>query len=134
MLRTRIVVVVHFLLCSFKVVVLPALRSAGLGTAILQYVLPKNTTKSICNPSTQARFANQLEAGISGSHPVTPISKAGCFVIHKQSFPPPTYFPKMMKTQSSVKASLPFLFCSSLSDHAGVFFNSNCSRGESIPK
>lgn len=68
------------------------------------------------------------------SYPVTPILKAACFVIHKQSPPPPSYVPKIMKPQRSVNGSLPFLFCSSLSDHAGVFLISNCSRGESILK
>lgn len=38
-------IVVNFLLFNFKVVLLPALHSAGLGTTILQYVLLQNTTK-----------------------------------------------------------------------------------------
>jgi len=46
------IIIINFLLFSFQVVLLPALHSAGLGTAILQYVLPQDTTKEICNPST----------------------------------------------------------------------------------
>lgn len=38
-------IAVNFLLFSFEAVLLPVLHSAGLGTAILHYVVPQNTTK-----------------------------------------------------------------------------------------
>lgn len=127
-LRMRMIVI-NFLLISFRLVLLLSksafcrFRDSNIAFCI--------TTKyyKILNPSTWDQFSNRLGTRISTSHLVTSFLKADCFVIPKQSFPPATYILKMMKPWSSVSGSLLFLY--GLYDHAGVFFISNWSRGES---